>query len=287
MLICGFHCKQTKSTNMTFSESLSVAFTKEKIAKYVAEFIGTAWLVLIIKLSVPFSENDFHPSITIGCGLMCIIYTYGYVSFAHYNPSITLAFTIRNIDDWPRSDYVQIIMYYIVEYLGAITGGLLGWAIGGKDAAYVYPSSINNDSSLFQAFIAEFVFTFILASLILHVATDKRQAKNQFYGVAIGLVVMTSIMCIGKVSGCCLNHAVWLGTIIPAVFASLDPDNPSIDLSDFWIYLIAPFLGGAVAALHFNWIFGKGADKVSDDKCVSFSSFSKELQSIQSTANQM
>ena len=216
---------------------------------------------------------------------MCIIYAYGYISCAHFNPAVTLAFTIRNVDKWPRSDYAQIIMYLIVEYLGGITGGLLGWAIGGKNAAFVYPSSLNNNSSLFQAFIAELIFTFILATVILHIATDKRQAKNQFYGIAIGLVVTASIMCIGKVSGCCLNSAVYLGTIIPAIFASLvDPDSDGIDLSDCWIYIIAPFLGAALAALLFNCLFDKGSRKQSDDRCVSFSSFTKELQSIQNTS---
>ena len=84
----------------------------QKIAKYVAEFIGTAWLVLIIKLSV---VHFPYPSISIGAGLTAIIYTYGYVSKAHYNPSITLAFTIRNIEEWPRSDVCQIVMYYVVR----------------------------------------------------------------------------------------------------------------------------------------------------------------------------
>mmetsp|Transcript_64571 Transcript_64571/g.58026 ORF Transcript_64571/g.58026 Transcript_64571/m.58026 type:complete len:271 (+) Transcript_64571:125-937(+) len=265
---------------MSCADSLAVAFTREKIAKYVAEFIGTAWLVLIIKLSVIYFP---YPSLSIGLGLMCIIYTYGYVSFAHYNPSITLAFTIRNIDEWPRSDYAQIVIYYIVEYLGGITGGLLGWAIGGKDAAYVHPYR-KEGASLGQAFMAELVFTFILASVILHVATDKRQAKNQFYGIAIGMVVTSSIMCIGPVSGCCLNSAVYLGTIIPAIFASLNPDNPKVDLSDCWIYIIAPFVGAALAALQFNCIFDKGSRTQNDDKCVSFSSFSNELKSIQGTA---
>eukprot|EP01083_Nonionella_stella_P262348 892155_1 len=182
--------------NTKFSESLAVAFTQKKIAKYAAEFIGTAWLVLLIKLSVP---NFPYPSISIGLGLSCIIYTYGYISFAHYNPSITLAFTIRNINEWPRSDICQIIIYYIMQYIGAITGGLIAWIIGGKEAAMVYPTAISNGSSvviLFRAFIAELIFTFILATVILHVATDKRQAKNQFYGISIGGIVTVSIMCI-------------------------------------------------------------------------------------------
>eukprot|EP01083_Nonionella_stella_P167275 561735_1 len=129
---------------MTLLESLSLVFIPEKKAKYVAEFIGTACLVLLIKLSI---ANFAYPSIAIGGGLCCIIYTYGYISFAHYNPSITLAFTIRNIKEWPRSDTCQIIMYYFVQYLGGICGGILGWIIGGNDAAFVYPSCLHNGFS--------------------------------------------------------------------------------------------------------------------------------------------
>ena len=264
---------------MTFSDSFAVGFTYEKRAKYVGEFLGTLWLVLVIKLSV---VHFAYPSISIGAGLCCIIYTYGYISKAHYNPSITLAFTIRNIDAWPRSDYCQIAMYYVAEYLGGIFGGLIAWMIGGDEVAMVYPTALNNGSSesvYFRAFMAEFIFTFFLAAVILHVATDQRQAKNQFYGAAIGLVVTTSIMCIGEISGSCLNSAVWLGCAIPAMLAS-----DSIDLSDAWIYWTAPFIGAAVCALSFNVIFGKNSSKVPDDQCVSFASFSQELQTITNKA---
>ena len=123
--------------------------------------------MLVIKLSVQYFD---YPSLSIGLGLCAIIYTYGYVSKAHYNPSITVAFAIRDIPEWPRKAYVQIIMYFVSEYLGALAGGLIGWCIGGDVSGSVYPSvnrNFDNHPSgiiLFRAFIAELVFTFILAS---------------------------------------------------------------------------------------------------------------------------
>merc|ERR1719384_2689758 len=90
----------------------------------------------------------------------------------------------------------------------------------------------------------------------------KDKQKNQFYGISIGLVVTVSIMCIGKISGCCLNSAVWIGFVIPAVLVSLNPDSPDIDLSDAWIYWTAPFIGAALSALTFNLFFGAESKKV-------------------------
>merc|ERR1711953_1521232 len=99
---------------------------------------------------------------------------------------------------------------------------MISWIIDGDDAAFVYPKTSRDGSQstrLSRAFMAELVFTFILATVILHVATDKRQSGNQHYGIAIGLCVTVSIMCIGEISGCCLNSAVWVGTVVPALLA--------------------------------------------------------------------
>lgn len=210
-----------------------------------------------------------------------MIYTYGYISKAHYNPSITIAFMIRNIPQWPRDDYIQCFMYFIMEYTGAIVGGLLSWLFGGNESALVYPSTILNTNNgiltpfiIFRSFMAELIFTFILASVILSVATDKRQSGNQFYGISIGLTVTVSIICIGNISGCCLNSAVWLGCIIPALIV-----DKKINLNDAWIYWIAPFIGGIIAAIVFNLLYGKykvkNEDKYNNTKCISLASFSE------------
>merc|ERR1712136_493931 len=119
---------------------------------------------------------------------------------------------------------------------------------------------------LTRAFVGEMIFTFILTTVLLHEATDSRQHGNQHYGMAVGMCVTVSIMCIGDLSGCCLNSAVWLGTVFPALLATWtssdshgggggDIDSKSmahsditgdtkpelLDLSDAWIYWIAPF----------------------------------------------
>ena len=176
-----------------------------------------------------------------------------------------------------------------MEYTGAVTGGLIAWMIGGDDAAFVYPTALHEGSAgsrLARAFVAELVFTFILTSVILHVATDKRQNGNQHYGMAIGLCVTVSIMCIGNISGCCLNSAVWVGTVLPALLAT-SGNGRSLDLSDAWIYWTAPFMGAALAAILFNSVFVKGikGHVTVDEKCVSFTSFSKEMEAMKAVCS--
>eukprot|EP01083_Nonionella_stella_P291568 992040_1 len=227
-------------------------FDRNHRSKYAAEFTGTMCLVLFIKLAV--EHDTFTTSLSIGLGLALLVYNYGGISGAHLNPAVTMAIIIRNIDEFPITNYGMVIMYFISQFLGGIMGGFLAWAIGGDNAAKVYPTVYSNeiyyDDSLrlAQAFIGELLFTFILTSTVIHTATDKRQTGNQYYGLAIGLSLALGIACIGPISGCCLNPAVWVGTVIPAVIT----EQTNNDLKDFWIYWVATFLGGIIAGIYFN-----------------------------------
>lgn len=236
-------------------------FTREKMAKYTSEFSGTMFLIAFIKLAVVY--DSYTTSLSIGLGLGLIIYNYGYISGAHVNPAVTLAIMIRNIPAFPLSDKGQIAMYFISQYLGGIFGGIIATIIGGDKAAAVYPTvfqsegDVENGYLLFQAFIGEAFFTYLLCSTVLHVATDKRQDGNQFYGLAIGLSLALGVACIGPISGCCLNTSVWLGTVVPALLTNQVPYG----LADAWVYWVGTFLGGAVAGLWFNAVNGRGPVK--------------------------
>ena len=82
----------------------------------------------------------------------------------------------------------------------------------------------------------------------------KRVAGNQYFGMQIGLTLSVSIVCIGRISGSCLNSAVWLGTVIPAIAT----DQIKHNLSDAWLYWIATLLAGLVSGLLFNLFNGQG-----------------------------
>jgi aquaporin Z len=94
------------------------------------------------------------------------------------------------------------------------------------------------------AFLAEFLFTFALAYVVLNVATAKGTSGNSFYGLAIGMTVMAGAFAVGGISGGAFNPAVAVGATVMGI----------IDSSKVWIHLVADFAGGAAAAFVFKFI---------------------------------
>ncbi|MGH7850942.1 MAG: aquaporin, partial [Thermodesulfobacteriota bacterium] len=92
------------------------------------------------------------------------------------------------------------------------------------------------------ALIVEFLFTFALCYVVLNTATSKNTAGNSFYGLAIGFTVVIAAYSAGAISGGAFNPAIALGITVMGISA----------VTNIWIFLVANFLGGAVAALAFN-----------------------------------
>jgi len=74
--------------------------------------------------------------------------------------------------------------------------------------------------------------------VVLNVATAKGTSGNSFYGLAIGFTVLVGAFSVGNISGGAFNPAVAVG--ISVMRLSSWPN--------LWIYLLAEFTGGAVAA---------------------------------------
>jgi aquaporin Z len=89
--------------------------------------------------------------------------------------------------------------------------------------------------------VVEFLFTFALAWVVLHVATARGTEGNSFYGLAIGFTVVAGALSVGGISGGAFNPAIALGGMVTGLF----------EWSNIWIYFLADFLGAAVAA----WMF--------------------------------
>src|SRR5262249_41583585 len=94
------------------------------------------------------------------------------------------------------------------------------------------------------AFVAEFLFTFALAFVVLNSATSKDTAGNSFYGLAIGLTVMVGAFAVGGISGGAFNPAVALGLAVMKL----------VNFADIWIHIVADLVGGFVAALMFKFL---------------------------------
>ena len=94
------------------------------------------------------------------------------------------------------------------------------------------------------ALLAEFLFTFALVYVVLNTATAEGTSGNSFYGLAIGMTVMTGAFAVGDISGGAFNPAVALGITLLGIST----------WNNIWIYLVANLSGGIVAALIFKMI---------------------------------
>ena len=198
--------------------------------KFIVECIGTFFLLLTIGLTViPGSAGVIAP-LAIGSVLMVLVYAGGHISGAHYNPAVTLAVLIRG-----KCTMADVPVYLTAQILGAVAGALTAQFLVGSGTA---AGAIDVTKSL----IAEFLFTFALAYVVLNVATSKGTSGNSFYGLAIGFVVMAGAFSVGGISGGAFNPAVAIAAPLMGL----------MDWNNIWIHISADFAGGALAAVVFN-----------------------------------
>ena len=201
--------------------------------KYIAEFIGTFFLVLTIGCTVIPGAPGVIPPLAVGAVLMVMVYAAGHVSSAHFNPAVTLAAWIRG-----RCETRDVLPYWVAQVLAGIVAALVAVFLVGKSGT---PMEIK---SLPSVFVAEFLFTFALAYVVLNVATARGTAGNSFYGLAIGMTVMAGAFAVGRISGGAFNPAVAIG----AAFMKL------LNFSQVWIHITADLAGGLVAGLVFKFL---------------------------------
>ena len=199
--------------------------------KYLAEFIGTFFLVLTIGCTVIPGAASVIAPLAIGAALMVMVFAAGHISGAHFNPAVTLAVFLRG--KCPASD---VIPYWIAQIVAAILAAFVAVYLCGKSGT---PMEIKEVPI---AMVAEFLFTFALAFVVLNVATSKDTAGNSFYGLAIGMTVMVGAFAVGSISGGAFNPAVAVGIGVMKL----------VSFSQIWIHIVAGFVGGAVAALAFK-----------------------------------
>jgi aquaporin NIP len=175
-------------------------------------------------------------AITFGLVIMAMIYAVGHVSGAHFNPAVTLSFAISR--HFPRR---QVPLYWAVQLAGAlIAAAILRGSLGNiAHVGATYPSGSDG-----QAFLWEAVMSFFLVFVIMAVATDTR-AVGEAAAIAIGGTVGLDAMFGGPITGASMNPA-----------RSLGPGIVTGDLHAIWIYLFAPIVGAAIAALAYTFVRG-------------------------------
>jgi aquaporin Z len=199
--------------------------------KLAVEFIGTFFLVFTVGMAVATAGN--LAPLAIGGALMVMVFAGGHVSGGHYTPAVSLAVCLRR-----KLSANDCAGYVVVQVLGALAAAAVVSILG------YTPKSPAAVAGVGKMLIVEFLFAFALCYVVLNVATAKETEGNSFYGLAIGFTVAVGAFAVGSVSGGAFNPAVAIGATVMGLFS----------WSHIWVYLVANFAGGAVAALAFRVI---------------------------------
>ena len=212
--------------------------------KYFAECIGTFVLTLLGCGTAMFLGcNDpagvVGTAIAFGLTVVAMAYTIGNISGCHINPAITFAVALSG-----RMSWKDACGYWVGQIIGGIIAGaillLLTKVVAAPDlTGGLGTNGVANAGGIGGALLVEFIATFIFVLVVLG-ATDSKLGAGKPAGLAIGLtLILVHLVCI-NLTGTSVNPARSIG---PAIFAGGDA------LKDLWVFLCAPLVGGACAAL--------------------------------------
>lgn len=228
--------------------------------KNLAEFIGTFCLVLFgcgaavvsgIAGTGPEGIGLLGISLAFGVAVVVMAYAIGPISGCHINPAITISMVVGG-----KMKVGEAVGYIISQFLGAtvaagvlygIQSGMPGfamgeWALGSNGWGEGYLGAYNMQS----AFIAEAVLTFLFLFVIF--ATTSKWGNSTMAGLAIGLTLVLIHLVAIPITGTSVNPARSFG---PAVFAG------GKALQQLWLFIVAPIVGGVLAALVWKGVFEK------------------------------
>lgn len=185
--------------------------------------------------------------------LTFLVYAFGGVSGAHFNPAVTFALAVARRFKWG-----ELPLYWLAQVAGAIAGAFVvagiygqnGAAFGGTDILFG-ATVVSNEVTQWQAILAEAFIAFVLMSAIMAVAVDHRAPKG-WSGLVIGLALAAGILVTGHATGGSANFARSLGPFV----ASLVYDVGNIPWKDLIVYAAGPLIGAAAAALVYESLTG-------------------------------
>ncbi len=207
--------------------------------KYIAEFIGSFFLVLSIIMGSNNGTAALAP-LAIGATLTVMVYAGEHISGAHYNPAVTLGLMMRG-----KMDRADVLPYMLAQLIGAIVAAFMAsFLLVCKGGVDIRPIQHFTFCSIFAEFLGTFAWVYVL----LNVTTTRVNAGNSYHGLAIGFVLMAMTFAMSGISAAVFNPAAAVGAAVAGM----------ISLSDVWIYLIGSGLGGAAATVVFLNVYGRG-----------------------------
>lgn len=218
----------------------------DSIKKYIAEFIGTFVLVffacgtaVVVGCSSAFGTGYLLTALAFGLVIVAMAYSIGNISGCHINPAVSIAMLVSG-----KMSLKDFIGYIIAQFAGAIAGAAALMAIVGKEAGLGANGLYDGD--IVKSLIIEVILTFVFVIAILGVTS--KESNGAVAGIVIGLT-LTLVHILGiAFTGTSVNPARSFG---PALFVGGDA------LTNVWVFIIAPLVGGVLAALCYKFLSSK------------------------------
>ena len=203
---------------------------------FAAELVGTFALVFIGAGAVALKADLLTVALAHGLVLAAFFYAFGAISGTHINPAVTFGLALNGTIKW-----VEAIYYWIGQFIGAVLAAALLYFLLGKANNNLGATVLHTGVSPLKGLIVEAVLTFFLVTVFLQTAVANN--GKDLAGMAIGLTLAFAMMMGGPLTGGSLNPARTFG---PAIFTGT--------FNQFWIYLIGPLAGAALAVLLFKFL---------------------------------
>ena len=207
---------------------------------YISEFIGTFAMIFCGTGAMTINEitggDVTHVGIGITWGLivMAMIYAFGEISGAHFNPAVSIAFAYAKKFSWK-----EVPKYIFFQVAGAFAASLL--------LMWLFPKSELLGATIptvdvWRAFVLELILTFFLMVVIINVSTGSKEV-GMMAGIAIGSVVLLEALFAGPITNASMNPA-----------RSLAPNIVSGNIEGLWLYIFAPIIGALLAVVSCKFV---------------------------------
>ena len=202
--------------------------------RYIAELIGTFTLVFcgcgaIVTNELTGVVTHSGIALTFGLVVMSLIYAFGEISGAHFNPAVTIGFCYAK-----KFPLKEVPKYILAQCIGAVLGALMIWVLFPENELL---GTTLPKIAIWRTFLFEVLLTFFLMMVIINVSTGAKEI-GIMAGIAIGAVVWLEAQFAGPITGASMNPARSLG---PAIVSG--------NLQYLWLYLLAPTIGAILAVM--------------------------------------
>ena len=215
---------------------------EDPLRRGVAEFVGAFTLTFAGAGSIAVGGSLTDVALAHGLAIAVMVSALGHISGGHFNPAVTFGFVVTR-----RISWMLAATYWVAQLAGAVVAaailkGVLPDSLDDRSklGAPVLGSGVGAGAGL----VIEIVLTFFLVWVVFATAADPRGTFKSIAGLAIGLTITMDVFMGGPLTGAAMNPSRAFG-----------PQLVQNVWSDGWVWYLGPLVGGALAALAYEYLY--------------------------------